>query len=167
MGPGLRPGAVQARSLVARRSERNSLLIFRSPTRENQRKHNKNAHSAECAISGKTVPKDGLSPLFVFIDSRGGYRESTGVFRIQRKHNKNAHSAECAISGKTVPKDGLSPLFVFIDSRGGYRESTGVFRILRDTAQGPALRTRGLSRKAGESFISGAVVYFTILRASM
>mgnify|MGYP006065315669 CR=1 FL=1 len=41
----------------------------------------------------------------------------------------------------------------FVDSRGGHRESIGGFRILRDAAQGAALRTRSLSRKAGESFI--------------
>ena len=41
----------------------------------------------------------------------------------------------------------------FVDSRGGHRESIGEFRILRDAAQGSALRTRSLSRKAGESFI--------------
>ena len=32
------------------------------------------------------------------------------------------------------------------------------FRVLRDTAQGSALRTRSLSRKAGESFNMGAVL---------
>ncbi len=40
-----------------------------------------------------------------------------------------------------------------VDSRDGHRESIGEFRILRDAAQGAALRTRSLSRKAGESFI--------------
>ncbi len=45
--------------------------------------------------------------------------------------------------------------FVLVDSG----QKTGIkrgFRVLRDTAQGSALRTRSLLKKAGENFISPA-----------
>ena len=41
----------------------------------------------------------------------------------------------------------------FVDSGFG-RNQLGEFRALRSATQGSALRTRSLSRKAGESFIS-------------
>ena len=74
---------------------------------------------------------------------------------------------------KTVPKDGLfmsalcarsiarpvgrASIFVLVDfpSRGIGKIKRG-FRTLRSPTQGSALRTRGLSRKAGESFSSPA-----------
>ena len=42
--------------------------------------------------------------------------------------------------------------YSFLVDSGQRPESRGEFRILRDATQGSALRTRGLSRKAGESF---------------
>ena len=74
---------------------------------------------------------------------------------------------------KTVPEDGLfmsalcarsiarpagrASIFVLVDfpSRGIGKIKRG-FRTLRSPTQGSALRTRGLSRKAGESFSSPA-----------
>ena len=52
--------------------------------------------------------------------------------------------------------------FVLVDSgqKAGIKRG---FRVLRDTAQGSALRTRSLSRKAGESFISPAGGIGTVL----
>ena len=58
--------------------------------------------------------------------------------------------------------DGLFLLFVLVETRVGHRVSKRGFRILRDAAQGSALRTRSLSRKAGESFIMGAVLISAI-----
>ena len=46
----------------------------------------------------------------------------------------------------------------FVETRDEPRVSRGGFRILRDAAQGAALRTRSLSRKADESFSRGAVL---------
>ncbi|OUP53405.1 hypothetical protein B5F17_05200 [Butyricicoccus pullicaecorum] len=58
-------------------------------------------------------------------------------------------SALCARS--IARPAGRASIFVLVDFRKA-KIKRG-FRVLRDTTQGSALRTRGLSRKAGESFI--------------
>ena len=48
---------------------------------------------------------------------------------------------------------------VLVDFRGSENQR-GEFLALRSATQGSALRTRSLSRKAGESFIIGAAITF-------
>jgi len=64
--------------------------------------------------------------------------------------------------------DALLFLFWLIFPRGRSGKSKGEFRSLRRAAQGAALRTRSLSRKAGESFSKGAVQrIFKLYRSSI
>ena len=77
MGPGLRPGAIQPRRLAAVRRRRNPLLIF--ALRKSTKIKNKSA-PADAQFSGKTVLSDGLSFLFVLIETRVGHRVSKENF---------------------------------------------------------------------------------------
>ncbi len=75
-------------------------------------------------------------------------------------------SADAQFSGKTVRRDGLSFLFASFETRVGHRVSKGEFRTLRSPTQGSALRTCGLSRKAGESFNYGCGAYLREYKSS-